>query len=90
MTSMIVRESWNGSVVLADGSWLKRGHCRRCENGLGHQLTQRSTKATGLLLQRDRLTYDDELAPGEKVARRRAVRHRETDEVRRIVAEEES
>ena len=82
----VIWHSPNTQVTMrSDGSWIKTGHCRRCVNGLGHRRASGSSKATGVLLQRDRLTYDDELAPGEKTARRRAVRHREKAEVRRMI-----
>lgn len=41
-------------------------------------------KPSGVSLQRDRRTYDDELAPGEKRSRRREVRAAGRAEVRRI------
>lgn len=46
--------------------------------------SSRAGRPGGLLLQRDRLTYTDELAPGEKVTRRRQVRARERDELRHL------
>jgi hypothetical protein len=62
--------------------WLRKGHCRRCENGLGHTISRNRTKPTGTLLQRDRMTFDDELAPGEKRIQRRRRRARENQEWR--------
>lgn len=74
------RNPW---TKLPTGAILRTGHCRRCDNGLGHHNGRRGwRRPTGLLLQRDRLTYDDELAPGEKVKRRRAIRHAESAAVR--------
>lgn len=66
--------------------WLKRGHCRRCENGLGH--TPRKRKPTGVILQRLRPYWDDEIAPGEKQKLHGIARAREAEATRKEVQEE--
>ena len=82
----------NGVEIWGRNFWLKDGHCRRCENGLGHIVRRRGAggeKSTGLLLQRPgNHLYEDELAPGEKVKVRRQVRHREKTATRRLIIEE--
>jgi hypothetical protein len=82
----------NGIEVWGRNFWLKTGHCRRCENGLGHTMRRRGAggeRSSGLLLQRPgRYIWEDEIAPGEKPKLRRKVRHRENAAVRRLAAEE--
>ena len=81
-----------GTTTWGPNFWLKTGHCRRCDNGLGHTNRRRGAggeRPTGTLLARPGAHfYEDEMVPGEKVKLRRRVRHRETVEVRRLVREE--
>lgn len=81
----------NGVEIWGPNFWLRTGHCRRCENGLGHTSRRGAggEKSTGLLLQRPGAHYyEDEMARGEKVKLRRQVRHREKAATRRHVNEE--
>jgi hypothetical protein len=86
------KRTGSGVEVWGPNFWLKTGHCRRCENGLGHTDRRRGAggeKSTGLLLQRPGShRYEDELTPGEKVIERRRLRHAEKATVRRLVNEE--
>lgn len=66
--------------------WRKAGHCNRCNNGLSHNYNYR--KPTGVILQRDRMFWDDEIAPGEKTKIHRILRAREVEATRREVQEE--
>ena len=89
---VVSKRTGNGIEMFGRNFWLKDGHCRRCENGLGHTIRRRGAggeKSTGLLLQRPgNHLYEDELAPGEKPLMRRRVRHRENAEIRRLNVEE--
>jgi hypothetical protein len=67
--------------------WIKPGHCNRCVNGLGH--TPRKRKPTGVILQRARPFWDDEIAPGEKAALHGIMRAREAEATRKEIMEEQ-
>ena len=66
--------------------WRKTGHCNRCDNGLTHYMRKR--KATGVILQRARPFWDDEVAPGEKQRLHRIMRAREAEATRKEIQEE--
>lgn len=66
--------------------WIKAGHCNRCVNGLGHNYNYR--RAPGVILQRNRMYWDDEIAPGEKTKIHRILRAREVEATRKEIQEE--
>lgn len=66
--------------------WIKAGHCNRCVNGLGHNYGYR--KQTGVILQRLRPYWDDEIAPGEKQVLHGIARARERRATRKEIQEE--
>jgi hypothetical protein len=89
---VIPKRSGNGVEVWGRNYWLKTGHCRRCENGLGHMPRRRGAggeKSTGVALQRQRKRWDDEIkSDGGKVKLHRQVRRAENAATRRMVEEE--
>jgi|SRR5277367_1156511 len=87
-----VKRNGAGTETWGPNFWMKTGHCRRCDNGLGHTNRRRGAggeKPTGTLLARPGAhIYQDEIAPGEKVTLRRRVRYREKANVRQLIREE--
>jgi hypothetical protein len=87
-----VKRNGAGTETWGPNFWMKTGHCRRCENGLGHVMCRRGAGGehpSGVILQRfGKHVYEDEIAPGEKPGLRRRQRHQEKTAIRRLVREE--
>jgi hypothetical protein len=83
-----VRNPWR---VTATGAEIRTGHCRRCGNGLGHDVIRngrtqwrRAGKPSGTTLQGDRRDYTDEMPRGAKVVRRREIRRGDSVQVAQL------